>query len=176
VEWVAGNPAIMAALVIALAAAVTDARTRTIPNALVAAGALAGCLLNGWTSGTAGLTRAAVGCLAGFCVFLPFFLLRGMGGGDVKLMAALGSCLGPLPILQTALAASVAGAVMAIVVAIRHGVLARTMRGAGHLLGSWVTRGPRVSHELSLDNPSTLKIPYALPIAFGALYVVCVTS
>jgi len=105
VEWVAGNPAIMAALVIALAAAVTDARTRTIPNALVAAGALAGCLLNGWTSGAAGLTRAAVGCLAGFCVFLPFFLLRGMGGGDVKLMAALGSCLGPLPILQVALAA-----------------------------------------------------------------------
>ena len=171
-ESAVGHPAVAVAVVVALAAAFTDAQTRRIPNALVAAGAAAGCLFNTWTSGSAGLSRAVFGMAAGFCVFLPFYLLRGMGGGDIKLMAALGACLGALAVLQAALVASIAGAVFAIAVAARHGVLARTMAGAARLLGSWLTRGPRMSEELTLDNPATLKIPYALPIAFGALFVV----
>jgi len=31
----------------------------------------------------------------GFVVFVPFFLLGGMGAGDVKLLAAFGAWLGP---------------------------------------------------------------------------------
>src|SRR5213594_4005417 len=85
------QPALIAALTLALAAAVSDARTRRIPNALVAAGASAGLILNSWTGGGEGLTRSLLGLVAGFCVYLPFFLLRGMGGGDVKLMGALGA-------------------------------------------------------------------------------------
>jgi len=166
------QPALIAALTLALAAAVSDARTRRIPNALVAAGASAGLILNSWTGGGEGLTRSLLGLVAGFCVYLPFFLLRGMGGGDVKLMGALGACLGTLAVLQTALIASMAGAFLALCLATRHGALRRTLRGVGALMRGWLTRGPRPSVELSLDNPNALKIPYALPIAAGALFVV----
>jgi len=169
---IACQPLMVAALATAIAAAVTDARTRRIPNLLVVSGAAAGLFLNIWLGGAAGLLRSTMGLLVGFCVFLPFFLLRGMGGGDVKLMAALGACLGALAILQTALVASFAGAIYALIVATRLGLLRRTLRGAGRLLGGWLTHGPRANEELSLDNPETLKIPYALPIAAGALFIV----
>lgn len=166
------QPAVLAALLIAAAATITDLRTRTVPNGLVLAGGIAGFGLNCWSFGFDGLRLAALGFLTGFCVFLPFYLLRGMGGGDVKLMGALGSCLGALPILQTALIASIAGAVLALTVAARHGALARTFAGTGRLLASWARRGPRPSAELTLENPNALKIPYAVPIAVGAFGVV----
>jgi prepilin peptidase CpaA len=166
------QPSLIAAIVVALAAACTDARTRRVPNALVAGGAAAGILLNAWAGGAAGLRGSLLGCLTGFLVFLPFFLLRGMGGGDVKLMAALGACLQTVAVLQVALVASFAGALFALVVAARRGLLKRTFSGAGRLLGSWLRRGPSPSAELTLDNPDALTIPYALPIAAGALVIV----
>ncbi len=165
------QPAMMAAVILAASAAVTDLKTRTIPNELVFAGGAAGLGLNVWMSGGTGFVRALLGGIAGFCIFLPFFLLRGMGGGDVKLMAALGVCFGPIAIIQTALVASMAGAVLALIAAARHGVVRRTLTNTGKLLGSWLRHGPRASEEMSLDNPKALKIPYALPIAAGALFI-----
>jgi len=166
------QPAMMVAVAIALTAVVTDLRTRTVPNALVACGALAGFAVNVWTLGGTGAVRSIGGMAAGLAVFLPFFLLRGMGAGDVKLMGALGACLGALAVLQTALVAAFAGAILAVAAALRGGMLARTLANTGRLLGSWVRRGPRPSEEMSLDNPRALKIPYALPIAAGALFIV----
>jgi prepilin peptidase CpaA len=166
------RPAMIAALALAAAAAVRDLQTRRIPNGLVLAGAASGLALGAWSSGGSGLVEAFLGGLAGFLVFLPFFLLRGMGAGDVKLMGALGTCLGPLAILQVALAAAFAGAILALVTAARHGLLLRTFRNTGRLLASWTSRGPRPSEELSLDNPEALKIPYALPIAAGSFFII----
>ncbi len=171
-DLIVQQPASAAALAVAVTAAVSDLRTRTIPNALVFAGIVAGVVLNGWWSGAGGVARALLGGLAGFAIFLPFYLLRGMGGGDVKLMAALGCCLGFVGILQTALIASMAGAVLALGAAARHGVLRRTLVNAGRLLAAWARRGIGPSSEVSLDNPAALRIPYALPIAVGALAIV----
>jgi prepilin peptidase CpaA len=159
-------------LLLALAAAITDLQSRRVPNWLVAVGAAAGLALNAWASGGAGVGRSLLGGVVGFCIFLPFFLLRGMGGGDVKLMGALGMCLGVAGIVQTALLASIAGALLAMAVAARHGALGRTFANTGRLLRFWLSHGPRPSEELSLDNPQALKIPYAAPIAVAAVLVV----
>ncbi len=166
------QPAMLVAVAIALTAVLTDLRTRTVPNVLVACGAVAGVAANVWSFGAAGAAGSVTGAVVGMAVFLPFFLLRGMGAGDVKLMGALGACLGTVAVLQTALIAALAGAVLAILAALRSGLLGRTLANTGRLLGSWLTRGPRRSAELSLDNPQALKIPYALPIAAGALFIV----
>ena len=45
---------------------------------------------HGWR----GAGSALLGTLAGASVFLIFYLLGGMGGGDVKLMAGFGALLG----------------------------------------------------------------------------------
>jgi prepilin peptidase CpaA len=52
--------------------------------------------------------------LIGFAVFLIFFLLGGMGGGDIKLMAAFGAILGNKQIVTAAVLAAMVGGLMAL--------------------------------------------------------------
>ena len=76
-------------------ACISDVRTRRIPNALtfsaVATAVVFHLLTGGWSA--AGWSFA--GCLLGALLFFPMFALRGMGAGDVKLLAAVGAWLGP---------------------------------------------------------------------------------
>ena len=82
------------AVLVGLAATVDDLVRRQIANWIPAA-ALAGGF--GWQigqDGWMGALHALAGAAAGFAVFLVFYLLGGMGGGDVKLMAGFGALLG----------------------------------------------------------------------------------
>src|SRR5262249_330800 len=63
--------------------------------------------------GFSGLWHSLLGTLIGFGVFLVFYLLGGMGGGDVKLMAGFGALLGDGKILPAALLAAISGGLMA---------------------------------------------------------------
>src|SRR6185436_20859653 len=82
-------------LSVAMVACVTDIRSRRIPNVLTFGAAVAAVLFPGATAGTSGLLVALGGWVVGLLLFLPFFALGGMGGGDVKLLAALGAWIGP---------------------------------------------------------------------------------
>jgi len=109
------SPALLLAVALGLAASVEDLRRRTLPNWLTAAGLAAGLALaahHGWY----GLWAAAAGAAVGFAILLPLCLMRGMGGGDVKLMAAFGSFLGPVGVLVAAALASLLGAMAAVAV------------------------------------------------------------
>src|SRR4030095_1932515 len=72
-----------------------DLRNRRIPNYLTFGSAALAVLYAGVAAGWAGLCVALAGWSVGIVLFIPFFLLRGMGGGDVKLLAALGAWVGP---------------------------------------------------------------------------------
>ena len=80
---------------VVLSAAVIDVRTHRIPNILTFGSAAAAFGYHAWTAGASGLGASAGGWAIGVALFLPLFLLRGMGGGDVKLMGAVGAWLGP---------------------------------------------------------------------------------
>ncbi|HYW44775.1 MAG TPA: A24 family peptidase [Bryobacteraceae bacterium] len=101
------------ALTLGCIAAVDDLRRRVISNWIslgaIAAGLIWHTVQRGWT----GLAAAAGGAALGFAVFLVFYCLGGMGGGDLKLMAAFGALLGPQGILLAALLASIIGGLMA---------------------------------------------------------------
>ncbi len=69
------------------------------------------CAANIYVHGLgAGLVVWALGWLTGLLLFLPFYMLRGMAAGDVKLMAAVGAWLGSGMALRIALATFVLGA------------------------------------------------------------------
>lgn len=113
----------------------------------------------GWQIGRAGWTglgTALMGTLVGFSVFLVFYLLGGMGGGDVKLMAGFGALLGAGLLLQAALWTAAIGGVMAV------GALAWK-----YARKRWASADPV---EGELDPDKTLRedsIPYAPAITLG---------
>ena len=128
---------------VAVVACATDLAYRRVPNVLTAPALVAGLLAHGVWSGGLGLPGALLGAAVGLAVFFPIFALGGMGGGDVKLMAALGSWVGAGAIGWTALYAAVAGGVLALVVGAAHGYLRQAFSNIGGLLVFWSVHGPR---------------------------------
>ena len=81
---------------VAVVAGIYDWRYRRIPNWLVLLGLIAGFSCHCLLGGVAGLVFAAKGFGLAAAIYMALHLLHAMGAGDVKLMAALGSILGPL--------------------------------------------------------------------------------
>ncbi|MBZ5602231.1 MAG: A24 family peptidase [Acidobacteriia bacterium] len=136
------------AILVGLAAIVDDLRRRHIANWIPAA-ALAGGF--GWQIGQhgwMGSLYALGGAAAGFSVFLVFYLLGGMGGGDVKLMAGFGALLGTRGLVEAALWTAGVGGVLAI--------LAIAFKSAR-----------RYFRKEQNDGEQKESIPYAPAIALG---------
>src|SRR5271170_1888938 len=109
------NAQVWIAILVGVAAAVDDLARRRVANWIPAA-ALAGGL--GWQvaqHGWWGWLYALGGAAAGFGVFLIFYLLGGMGGGDIKLMAGFGALLGAGRLLEAALWTAGLGGIIAAV-------------------------------------------------------------
>jgi prepilin peptidase CpaA len=119
------------------------------------------------SEGQSGVLRCAAGWGLGLAVFLPFFLLRGMGAGDVKLLAALGAWVGPGVVVWVALYGAVAGAVFAVALSLAHGYLRPALGNIGHMFGYWMAFGPKPVPELTLSEAKAPRLPYALPITLG---------
>jgi prepilin peptidase CpaA len=101
------------AIAVGCLAAFDDLRRNVVSNWINAFACLAGLLYHAIDHGWAGLGQAVAGSLLGLVVFLVFYWLGAMGGGDVKLMAAFGALLGPSGILLAALLAAPIGALIA---------------------------------------------------------------
>lgn len=157
------------AVVLATAACVTDVSAARIPNTVTLTGVVAGLVAHGALPQGLGLVASAAGAVAGLAVFLPFFALGGMGGGDVKLMAALGAWLGWPAILATALAVAIAGGVLALLVALWRGYLGQAFANVWRLLRFWSVAGVRPEPSLTLAHGRGPRLPYAVPILLGLL-------
>jgi prepilin peptidase CpaA len=106
-----------AAAIIILGLAVREDLIRhRIPNTLTVAGLVLGLGFGIIAGGLSGFVSSAGGGLVGCAVLLPFYLLRGMAAGDVKLMGAAGTFLGPSGALLAAALALVAGSVLAVAI------------------------------------------------------------
>lgn len=147
--------------------AVHDWRTRRIPNLLTGSSMLLGLLLHlvlgGWEQ--LGLAAAA-GLLCG-AGFLLFFVVGGMGGGDVKLMAAVGCIAGFGSLTELFLSTILIGGIFALVLAILRGRLKRTLANVCALIFHHGRFGLLQHPELNLLNSATLRLPYGLAIAAG---------
>ena len=155
------------AFAIAAAACWFDVRTRRIPNALTFTAAAVGLLAVTVIHGGQGTVASAAGLLAGLVVFFPLFVLRGLGGGDVKLMGALGAWLGTSLVLGVAFYTTLAGGVLALGLIAKHRYAGQAARNIWLLLTHWRVFGLRPVDSLTLETSAGPKLPYALPIAAG---------
>jgi prepilin peptidase CpaA len=159
----------LAALLLSGLACAFDWRTRRIPNWLTFGGAAAALVYALTDQGFLGLLDGVEGWTLGFALFLPMFLLGGMGAGDVKLLACLGAWLGPRTTFWMAMYAMVSGGFIAVTVAMATGYLRRAFRNIWMLLQYWTVMGVRPLPELTLATAAGPRLPYAIPIAAGAL-------
>src|SRR5262245_56579316 len=111
------------AVLVGLAASIEDLWRRNISNWIPIAALLAGVVWQITQKGWIGLWSAAIGAAGGFGVFLIFYLLGGMGGGDVKLMAGFGAIIGVERLLEASLWTAIIGACLALVVISFHALL-----------------------------------------------------
>lgn len=163
------NLALVGLAVLVLLAVVWDVRERRIPNALTVTGLVLAIVLRS-LEGPDALLQALAGMGVALAISLPLVFLGGLGGGDAKLLAAVGAFLGPGQLLIALAITALAGGIIAIVLAIHRGALYESLVGAGalvmNLFGGGVQRPRR-----TIRSPGALTIPYAVPIAIGVLTV-----
>ena len=166
---------LIVALALAITAAVFDVLQHRIPNWLTYPGIVLGVVLRGVLFGWKGLGSAGEGLLLTGGIMFLFYAVRAMGAGDVKLMAAVGSLVGPGQAIVVLLATAICGGVMAIVYSVYRGRMGATIRNLGSVLWFHARSGLQAHPELNLDNPTTLRMPYGLAIATGTLYAFLLT-
>lgn len=157
-----------ALLLLVSIAAVNDLGTRRIPNRLLLVG-MAVALLLYLLSPTPGeyLLTALGGMALGLAVFLPFYLLRGMAAGDVKMMAVVGFFTSPGQVLEIAVLSWCAGGVMALVLVLAHGQLRSVLGNIRRILLRAMT--PDVGVIVPAQQTSVGSMPYGLAIAAGTV-------
>jgi prepilin peptidase CpaA len=161
-----------ASLVCATIGAAYDVRSRRIPNFVTFPAMLCGLLLHFALGGWRGLGSAfAAGLICG-ATFLVFWMAGGMGAGDVKLIAAAG-CLTGLPCTGSLLMlTALSGAGMAIVLALWKRRLKETLCNVGSLWMYHRIAGLEPHPVLNINNPHTIRLPYALAISLGCALTV----
>ena len=158
------NAVMTASALALLALAVRDDLVRCrIPNALNAVGLVVAIAVGWLASGLTGAMNSISGALAGCGALLPFYLLRGMGAGDVKLMAAAGAFLGPGAALLAAALSLIAGGVLALAYVAWRLVESRTFRAASFAAGRALPSGTVASISMVRKE----RFPYAVAIAVG---------
>jgi prepilin peptidase CpaA len=132
---------------------------------------LAGLFLHLVVGGWRQMGLAALAGLIAGAVFLLFYIAGGMGGGDVKLMAAVACLAGTRSVAELLAATAIMGGVFALFLAVRHGRLLETLRNLAELFSHHFREGLKPHPELNVTNEQRLRLPYALAIAAGC----CIT-
>jgi prepilin peptidase CpaA len=145
-------------------AAWTDWTTSRIPNVVTVSGLVAALLLR-VPGGT--VIEGLEGCGVAFAVAVILYVLRAVGGGDVKLLAGVGAFLGIHEVGGGLAAIAIAGAGFALVYVVRRGLLPLLILNTVDLVKSWRTLP--TGQARTLASPGALTIPYGIPIAVGTL-------
>lgn len=154
-------------IVLALSVLITDIWKGNIYNLQTYTGCVLGGCLFFLSSGFSGLGTSLLGALAGLCILLPFYLLGGMGAGDVKYLAAIGALKGWYFVVITMYYSALIGGFMAIAIIIWKGRFWKTIKSTFSIL-----RHPKRKRA---DDDDPLFLPYGVAISIGSLLTLFVT-
>jgi prepilin peptidase CpaA len=104
-----------------------------------------------------------------------FYVMGGMGAGDVKLMAAVGAWIGPAAVLVLFVIAALFGGIYAAVMTWRHGTLKENVFKASFLFHQWYTilkhmgRDERIEQAVKRDDRRQRLVPFAAMILAGVV-------
>jgi prepilin peptidase CpaA len=156
-------------LAFVLSAAIVDAIWGKIPRLFTTGGLLLGLgvhLVQG------GFWSALLAAFIGFVTGLVLFDLGAIGGGDVKLISALGALLGLTAWAFAMQIAIFAAAIIAIVRALRLGVLRESLRNLLEIV-RWIAKEGRRPHPvIRVGVPGALGAPFGIAAALGTLAAV----
>jgi len=149
---------------VAATAAAVDLETRKVPNWLTFGTAVIGFVMAAAHLDGVNVSGAFEGLLVGLLLMLPGHVIGRTGAGDVKLLAAIGTLLGPGTIVMAFLYTAIAGGALGILVAVKRGRFAATLEGTSALVR---TGGANVTEleKPTIDN----RFAYAPAIAVGAV-------
>jgi prepilin peptidase CpaA len=156
-----------------LTMAATDLWKFKIHNAFTLPLLFTGLIYQGVANGAPGLLDGVRGALFGFGVLFLFYVLGGMGSGDVKLLAAVGAWLGLPLTFYVFIASSLAAGVYSVVLLLTYRRLGESwanlqvawyrMKAIGRYLGN----DDAVEVEANRADRRQRLIPFAAMVAVG---------
>jgi len=158
-------------LVLLVTAVIFDLRERRIPNWLTFPFMAAGVAYHAAVNGLPGALVSVQGLALGIALLILFYAAGGMGAGDVKLLGAVGSILGPAHLLFAFVYSALVGGIYAAVVLYRHSVLRSSLERCVSAPVDFL----RTGHWLWSPSPAAKKIPrmcYAVAISLGTGFYV----
>lgn len=150
-------------------ATVIDLKSRRIPNVLTASMTGLGILLAAVGASGTSVPASILGFFLGLLFMMPGYALGATGAGDVKLMAAVGAIVGPALVIPAFLFTSIAGGVLAIIVAARRKRLGATLAQTGRLV-----MAPGEAPKEIRAAPSVRRFAYGPAIAAGTVLAVLI--
>ncbi len=157
---------------IATLGAVTDVRHKRIPNWLTYSGMVAGLAVRLALLGWLGLRGGLAGMFLAGGIFFVLFVLGGVGGGDVKLVAAVGAWAGVVQVGIVLLVSALAGGILEVGYMVFPRQVRETLRNTAELVRHHLASGLQPHPVLNVREQGAIRIPYGLAVAIGTLYCV----
>lgn len=157
----------LAILVVSGVAAATDLARARIPNVLTVPALGAGVAYHAANGGLPGALGALAGAGVGLLLFVWLFWLGAMGGGDVKLLAALGAWMGARPVFDLALLSILVGGIMGVFLLAWKGTVRDFARRMWEFVLSLLVRELE-RHAPKLDRKH--KMPFGVAIAIAVVW------
>ena len=145
----------------------TDLRFRKVYNVAAISAVIIGTGLNCIYFGLPGLKLSAFGFLTGFSMLILFYLLGGVGAGDVKYLAAIGCIKGAKFVFIGGLYGAIIGGIAGVVVLILQKRFLRTMKDIFTRLFLMVTF--KAPEALKYDAKNASYLPYTVFLSAGML-------
>jgi prepilin peptidase CpaA len=154
------NASLQTALALLLlgAGVVTDLRSKKVPNQIIIAGAVVAIIFMVATQGFSGVMLAGLSLLTAAVAIMPLYLMRVLGGGDVKLMLAASLLMDWKAVLISIFAAMIWGSVLGIVQVI--------LKGQGKAFAHNMLA---LANRAKLSESTVHKIPFTVALLLGYL-------